>query len=190
MGIKKLPIAITMAITAGTALANLSWAAAADQPRHSPYVGQQQRAVKTLSAQEAADLEAGRGMGLSKVAELNHYPGPKHVLELADSLKLTAAQIRQVTQQQAAMEQDAQRLGKQVLAKEAALEALFAAGRVDAAPVRALIADIGQLHGELRFVHVNAHLATTGVLAPAQIAAYDQLRGYTAAAAVDHSHRH
>ena len=37
-----------------------------------------------------ADLKAGRGMGLALAAELNGYPGPSHVLELADKLKLSA----------------------------------------------------------------------------------------------------
>jgi len=32
-------------------------------------------------------------MGLAKAAELNGYPGPKHVLELAGPLKLTSAQV-------------------------------------------------------------------------------------------------
>ena len=35
-----------------------------------------------------ADLRAGRGMGLALAAELNGYPGPAHVLELADKLDL------------------------------------------------------------------------------------------------------
>ncbi len=31
-------------------------------------------------------------MGLALAAELNGYPGPAHVIELADSLELTEAQ--------------------------------------------------------------------------------------------------
>lgn len=163
---------------------------ASDQKPPSLYAGEQQRVVKALSAQDMADLEAGRGMGLSKVAELNHYPGPNHVLELAKPLKLSEAQIQQARQLQSAMKQDAQRLGKQILAKEAALEALFTDRRADETHTRQLIADIGQLQGELRFVHINAHLATTHFLSNEQIAAYDRLRGYTDDIASTHSHHH
>ena len=48
-----------------------------------PYAGQQTRTIKALSDQEVSDYVEGRGMGSSKAAELNHYPGPAHVL--ADS---------------------------------------------------------------------------------------------------------
>src|SRR5215211_9358946 len=64
------------------------------QHRHPPasYAGLQQRAVKALSAEQIADLRAGRGMSLALAAGLNGYPGPAHVLEQADALALTAQQ--------------------------------------------------------------------------------------------------
>jgi len=58
----------------------------------SPYTGQEARDIKALSAQEVQDYLAGKGMGLAKAAELNRYPGPAHVLELAAPLNLTAEQ--------------------------------------------------------------------------------------------------
>ena len=54
---------------------------AADQP---PYAGEELRSLKSMSSQEIESLRSGEGMGFAKLAELNHYPGPKHVLELAD----------------------------------------------------------------------------------------------------------
>ena len=57
-----------------------------------PYGGMQTRPIKALSEQQVADLGAGRGMGLALAAELNGYPGPSHVLELADRLELSADQ--------------------------------------------------------------------------------------------------
>ena len=60
----------------------------------SSYAGQEMRAIKSLSPQEVADLLAGRGMGLAKAAELNHYPGPRHVLDLARELDLTETALR------------------------------------------------------------------------------------------------
>lgn len=166
------------------------WAREVLLPPPSPYAGEQQRAVKSLSAEAAADLAAGRGMGFSKVAELNHYPGPKHVLELAQSLALTPAQLQDIKRIHAAMEQEARRLGGRIVAKEAELEALFAARRADDASARSLIAELGKLQGELRFAHVQAHLFTSRVLSSAQIAAYDELRGYVDKAAVEHQPHH
>lgn len=52
----------------------------------------QSRAIKSLSEQQVADLKAGRGMGLALAAELNGYPGPSHLLELAHQLNLSAGQ--------------------------------------------------------------------------------------------------
>src|SRR5213082_2691255 len=57
-----------------------------------PYAGQQSREIKALSPAEIVDLEAGRGMGMAKAAELNHYPGPAHVIELTDRLGLNPEQ--------------------------------------------------------------------------------------------------
>src|SRR4051812_13620184 len=58
----------------------------------SPYAGQQQRTIKALSDQEIGDLVEGRGMGLAKAGELNSYPGPLHVLQLAEQLELSDRQ--------------------------------------------------------------------------------------------------
>jgi len=54
------------------------------QEDHSPYAGQEKRSIKALSQAQIENFLSGAGMGFAKAAELNHYPGPKHVLELAD----------------------------------------------------------------------------------------------------------
>jgi len=54
-----------------------------------PYAGQNARDIKALSAAEVAQYLAGDGMGYTKSAELNGFPGPLHALELADKLHLT-----------------------------------------------------------------------------------------------------
>jgi hypothetical protein len=54
----------------------------------SPYAGDETREIKALSPQEVSDLLAGKGMGFAKTAELNGFPGPAHVLELASQLQL------------------------------------------------------------------------------------------------------
>src|ERR1700682_4763348 len=70
------------------ALLGLVCASAADMP----YAGQQTRTIKALSDQEVSDYVEGRGMGSSKAAELNHYPGPAHVLADSSRLELTDRQ--------------------------------------------------------------------------------------------------
>jgi len=58
----------------------------------SPYAGQQSRSIKALPEGDIAALQNGDGMGMAKAAELNGYPGPRHVLALAAELHLTEAQ--------------------------------------------------------------------------------------------------
>ena len=54
----------------------------------SPYAGQVNAPIKALTAEEQAALLDGQGAGFAKAAELNGYPGPKHVLELSAQLGL------------------------------------------------------------------------------------------------------
>jgi hypothetical protein len=56
-----------------------------EAPSEAPYAGHQERPIKALAPEEVAGLLGGEGMGYALAAELNHYPGPRHVLDLADS---------------------------------------------------------------------------------------------------------
>lgn len=150
--------------------------AQAQQP--SPYAGLTGRDIKALSAEQVRQLEAGDGAGYALAAELNRYPGPKHVLELADSLGLTPAQRDAVREAERAMRERARPLGAGIVERERELDRVFAAGSADSASVRALTADIARLTGELRYVHLSAHLAITRVLTPEQRHRYQLLRGY------------
>lgn len=171
-------------------------ATANESPSANPYAGQQSRSIKGLSIQETADLQAGKGMGFSTVAELNHVPGPSHVVALADKLALSP---RQKSDAQAAfdvMAREAKRLGAAIVAKEAALDRLFQQpSALDSEEVRRTVSEIARLQGELRFAHLDAHVAMSRVLSPQQIAAYDRLRGYgttdnTTNANSAHQHQH
>lgn len=149
----------------------------ADAAPASPYAGQEGRAVNALSPGEVADLRAGRGMGLALAAELNGYPGPTHALELADALGLSADQRAATEAIRAAMQEEAAALGERIVGEEAALDVLFATGRVTPEELAAATGRIGALGGELRAVHLVAHLAMMEVLKPEQVTAYGQLRG-------------
>ena len=163
----------------GMTLATIPGGAAA-QEGHSPYAHAGSEEIKTLSQQEVDDLRNGAGMGLARPAELNQYPGPRHVLELADSLALSAEQRRGVEATFADMQGRAKALGMRILEAEKALDAAFAAGGMTEEALARAVSDIARLQGELRAVHLRAHLATRDALSRHQIVEYDRLRGYAA----------
>ena len=152
----------------------------------SPYVGEQTREIKALSEGDIDNLRNGRGMGLARPAELNSYPGPRHVLDSAVDLQLTSSQIAALTREFDSMKSAAIPVGEKIIERETALDNLFTGKHATAEAVRALTVEIGQLQGELRAVHLNAHVATVAILTPTQVAKYNDLRGYTSGAPVVH----
>jgi Spy/CpxP family protein refolding chaperone len=155
----------------------------------SGYAGMQEREIKALSAEQMADLRQGRGMGASLPAELNGVPGPMHVLELAPQLKLTPEQRASLEGITAEMKTSAQQLGRQVIAAEAELDAAFKSNAADEKTIADTTARIASLQGQLRAVHLVAHLRTRRLLSVDQITAYNVARGYVADAGA-HKHRH
>ena len=153
-------------------------AAAAASAESLPHAGLQGRGIKALSENEIADLLAGRGAGMALPAELNRYPGPRHVLELAAELELSPEQDVETRRLFARMQSEAVPLGEAVVAQEAELEQLFASGVAEESALRAAVAETARLRGELRFTHLKYHLAMRPLLTPAQVAAYDAARGY------------
>lgn len=73
---------------------------------------------------------------------------------------------------------EAVRLGKEIVEREKKLDGLFASGEIDEDHLGTLVNEIARLQGELRIVHLRAHLAMKELLSPTQIAEYDNLRGY------------
>lgn len=147
----------------------------------SPYAGQMSGEVPSLSDQELADLRAGTGMGLARPAELNHFPGPKHVRELASELALDETQRARIAEIEAAMQAAAVAAGEELIDAERHLNDRFRHGHIDDASLEAATREIAEIQSRLRYVHLRAHLATTRLLTPEQIAAYDRLRGYAPA---------
>src|SRR5215470_11895737 len=146
----------------------------------SPYVGMQTRPIKALSEQQVADLKAGRGMGLALAAELNGYPGPAHVLELADQLGLSADQKARVQNLFDSMKAEALPLGAKLLSEEAALDQQFASHSVTTETLKDATAQIGVTQAELRNTHLKYHLQTAQILTADQMQHYAMLRGYGA----------
>lgn len=150
--------------------------ASATQP--SSYDGQEQREIKALAPEEIQSYLAGKGAGLAKAAELNHYPGPAHVLELADKLQLSEEQKARTKAIFDAMQKEAVRQGKALVEKEQELDRQFAAGVITTDSLRSTLKQIGELQAEVRRAHLQAHLEQKAILTKEQIAKYDELRGY------------
>ena len=156
----------------------------------SPYAGQEGRPIKALSETEMRDLAEGRGMGLAKAAELNSYPGPLHVLELADRLELSQAQRLASEALIPPMREKALALGAQVIAAERDLDRAFAERSVDADYLRRQVEKIASLQGELRANYLETHLAQRAILTLEQIDRYNTLRGYGSSTKSNHHHGH
>jgi Spy/CpxP family protein refolding chaperone len=148
------------------------------QQHQTPYAGMHQRGVKALSDQQIADLRAGRGMGLALAGELNGYPGPLHVIELADQLTLSAEQRHRVQELFDAMKVEAKAVGEALIEQERALDQAFAGRQISPASLDRLTAQIGETQGRLRAVHLKYHLTTAALLTEHQRHRYARLRGY------------
>lgn len=144
-----------------------------------PYTGQQTRAIKALSLTEIDGLKNGKGMGLAKAAELNHYPGPLHVLDEADKLFLSPVQKEQTTNLFTAMRKEAKEIGAKIITAEALLDAMFATGKASENELQLKLNEIAQYRAQLRFVHLKTHIQQKKILTDQQIKHYDVLRGYS-----------
>ena len=118
-------------------------------------------------------------MGLALAAELNGYPGPVHVLELADALQLTPEQRTRTSQLLESMKGETISIGERILAEETSLDRHFAQRVVTQEALDHATARIGATQGALRGAHLRYHLAMVDLLTPMQIARYAELRGYT-----------
>ena len=161
---------------------------AAEDVLISPYRDQRSTEIRGLTEKEISDLRAGRGMALARTAELNGYPGPRHVLDAAQEgrLQLSVDQERTVQRLFDDMAREAQRLGNMILAEEANLEREFRARTIREADLEAGLGRIAALQAKLSAVHLRAHIETRPVLSAQQITHYDQLRGYTTGSPQEH----
>jgi hypothetical protein len=153
-----------------------------------PYAGLESRPIKALSDEQVADLKAGRGMGLALAAELNGYPGPVHVLELAEALGLSEAQRAKMQALFEAMKAETVPLGQRLIAEEADLDRQFADKTITEASLGAAIRALSATQAALRTAHLKYHLATIEVLAAAQVQHYTELRGYAGGRHTRHQH--
>lgn len=164
-------------LTVGVA-AFAGFAVASETGHRSAYAGEESRAIKSLSADDIAELRRGGGWGLAKAAELNGMPGPAHLLEMKDEIALDEAQVAAIEAIYDAMKAAAIAEGEKLIALEADLDRQFRDGTITDDGLRTALAEIAETGRALRYVHLATHLKTPGILSGDQIAAYNRLRGY------------
>lgn len=169
-------------------LVAVSSAAAAPGEGLKPYSDIEKRPLKALSQDEISGLRSGQGLGMALTAELNGYPGPRHVLDLSDRLGLSPDQVAKTEHLFREMQTAARALGHRIIMAETALEGRFGDGTIDSASLDRLTTDIGILRGQLRGVHLSYHLSMVAVMKPDQIAKYNRLRGYSGPAKAGKHH--
>ncbi len=153
-----------------------------------PYAGQHQRAITSFSEEEVSGLREGRGLGFAKPAELNGYPGPLHVLELATELGLSDEQRRAIEAIFARMKEEARAAGVRYLEAESAVDAAFRSGDATPERISALVRQAEAARAEVRLAHLKAHLATAPLLTAKQRHRYAELRGYSGPDSGHHRH--
>jgi Spy/CpxP family protein refolding chaperone len=147
--------------------------------QHAAYSGQESRQIKALSAEDTKQYLSGAGMGYARAAELNHYPGPMHVLELAEKLTLTPEQRAATQRLMDTHKAEARATGAKLVEAERALDHLFASGKVDETALAQRVRAAAALQGEYRLSHLETHRRMRAILTDDQVRHYDELRGYT-----------
>jgi hypothetical protein len=145
-------------------------------------------AATALTPEEIEQYRAGAGMGYAKAAELNHFPGPMHVLELAGPLGLSAEQRAATERLMQGHKEEARALGVKLVAAEQALEQLFRSGAVSDAQLAKAVGEAARLQGEYRLSHLETHRRMRALLNEEQVRRYHTLRGY-GSSGTQHQHR-
>ena len=163
-------------LTAGTTVTRA-------QHAHGGAGAQGHQVAQTCASEFEKVVGEGRGFGLAFAADQHGYPGPMHVLERKDRLKLTADQEAKARELMHAMLAESRPKSARLLDAEARLRRLFADRAADEAAVRAAVADVERARSEVRLVHLLTHLKTRDLLTEAQRRTYHEARWATLAPA-------
>lgn len=171
-----LTVGLTLAISlVGPAIAQEHQHGTTPSPAAAP--ASSMASLMNYTAEERAQgLREGKGMGLAMPAEGNGYPGPRHVLEVADQIGLTPDQRARTEQLFSAMRSEAQRLGIQLLSQEDQLNDIFRDRRATPALLDETAHRIGETEAALKVAHLRSHLAMMDILTPGQVSQYVSLR--------------
>ena len=138
--------------------------------------GDGHRAAQRCQSEFEAVIADGRGFGLAFAADQEGYPGPLHVLELKDHLRLSGDQEREMRELMDAMFTRSRPASARLLAAERRLRALFAERTADEVSVRRAVADVERIRSEVRSIHLLTHLKTRDLLTDEQRRLYHAAR--------------
>jgi len=110
---------------------------------------------------------------------LNGFPGPRHILDLANELQLTEEQKENITAIYNKMKVDAVARGHEIIDIENIVNEKFENGTITDEDLRQLLLLSAQDYGNLRYVHLSTHLKMMDLLSQEQINLYNNLRGYS-----------
>lgn len=149
----------------------------------SSYVGEETRSVKSLSDADIDGLRSGAGTpfnGMAKPAELNGYPGPRHILDAveANELTITPEQETQIVKLYEEMVNEAIPLGEKIIALETEIDTAFRNGSMTEPSLKKKIDQSAETYANLRFTHLKYHLLTVNILTAGQVSEYNTIRGY------------
>ena len=122
----------------------------------------------TLSALSKEDLKGlRRGHGtpfgdMAKAAELNGFPGPRHVLDLKRN-GLTSKQVSEIEEIYRKMNLLYIKVGAELVAK-AFMDREFKEKRVNSKSLKKMIQSSAVKYSELRYIQLVAHLETAKIL--------------------------
>lgn len=141
------------------------------------YAAPAPREIKALSPQEQRGWMEGENMGMGRAAELNGYPAPMMVLEMAQTLKLTPEQATATRELMTRNKAEVRKLGAELVDAERQLDVAFREHRADEAEVSRLTTQIAQLQGRIRASHLKTHVAEQALLTPEQMQRYMGMHG-------------
>lgn len=147
----------------------------------STYADQEKSPIASLTLQDYDFLKSGSGMalgGMAKAAELNGFPGPKHILEMKEQLELTSLQTKKIEDIFNRMNERSRKLGEAYLSLEAMLDQEFKKASINEEILANLVEKASELQGKLRLSHLQAHLESRPLLNEKQLKLYSKLRGY------------
>ena len=115
---------------------------------------------------------------MAKPAELNGYPGPRHVLDAfeAREFDLTKQQHEQTKALYEKMRSGAIKLGKQIIDIEKEINDAFVNRTIAEEFLQNKVSESANLYSQLRVAHLKYHLSMIEILSPQQVEKYNKLR--------------
>ncbi len=150
---------------------------AARAAAHAAEAAREGTGIPALSEAQAASYLDGKALWQASVAELNHYPSPRRVLELAVALELTEEQQRATAELHEETRREAIRLGRELVALEQKLNRIFVWNQATTDNVAKIVLDIGTLQTQIRLTHLAASIRQKPLLTEEQVRRYDELQG-------------